>query len=350
MTTHWKSVLIGPDKPVVEVIRVLEASHLQIALVVDEDGRLRGSVTDGDVRRGILRSLPLESPVSEIMHANPVTMSRDTDRADILSAMRLGSYRHMPLLDDDGRVVGLETLEELLTPRQRENCVVLMAGGFGKRLQPLTNDTPKPMLDVGGQPILETTIKRFMDKGFNRFIISVHYLHDQIMSYFGDGRKLGAEIIYLHEAQPLGTAGCLSKLTDRPSAPFFVMNGDILTDLDAQRILDFHVEHDAAATVCVRQYETPIPFGVVEVDNHRLVRIEEKPIKRHFVNAGIYVLEPAVLDLLKPDEPIDMPDLLTSAKQAVGDILVFPIQEYWVDIGQHDDFEKANVDHSGKFS
>ncbi len=350
MQSGCKDFVLRPDTRIIDAVRAIDASELQIALVADAEGRLCGTLTDGDVRRGILRGLELDRPVAEIMEREPLCMSADSNRMERLNMMRQARIRHMPLVDQDRRIVRLETLDQLLEPEPRDEWVVIMAGGLGTRLRPLTEDTPKPMLDVGGRPILETTIQRFARQGFRKIFLSVHYLADRIKDHFGDGRRFGAEIAYLHEAQPMGTAGSLSLLPERPQAPVVVTNGDILTAIDAQRIVAAHAKHRPAATMGVCEYATQIPFGVVEAENCRLVRIEEKPVKRHLVNAGIYVLGPEVLGLLRPDQRCDMPELLTRAKESLGEVMVFPIRDYWMDIGRIDDFDRANDDFEGVFA
>ncbi|MFQ5957898.1 MAG: nucleotidyltransferase family protein [Alphaproteobacteria bacterium] len=343
---NWRRIAVGPETPILSVIQVIEAESAQFALVVGDDGRLLGTVTDGDFRRGILHGIPLDSPVTGIMNDSPRVGTRDTDRSDVLAVMRADQIRHMPIVDDAGCVVGLETLDELIAPKRRDNWVVLMAGGAGTRLRPLTHDTPKPLLEVGGRPILETIVRNFVDHGFHEFFISVNYKADRVSEHFGDGSRLGAHIRYLREESSLGTAGALSLLPERPQHPLVVMNGDILTNIDFPRILDFHSEHDAAATMCVREHDFHIPFGVVEMNVHKFLSIKEKPVQRFFVNAGIYLINPEVLDFLPRSEPLDMPVLFERAKERLGNVFVFPIREYWLDIGQADDFARANHDYT----
>ncbi len=346
---NWQRILVGPEMSILSVIRVIEAETAKFALVVGDQGRLLGTVTDGDVRRGILRNISLESPVTEIMNDSPRVVTGDADRADVLAIMQADQIRHMPIIDGDGQVVGLETLEDLVSPNRRDNWVVLMAGGRGTRLRPLTQDTPKPLLKVGGRPILETILRNFVGRGFHTFFISVNFKADRVQEHFGDGSRFGADIRYLKEDKSLGTAGSLSLLPRRAGHPLIVMNGDILTNIDIPSVLDFHREHAAVATMCVREHNVQIPFGVVEVKAQQFVSIREKPVQRSFVNAGIYLINPEVLDLLPKNQPLDMPELFERVRERLGNVVVFPVREYWLDIGQADDFAQANDDYTAFF-
>ncbi|BAE48889.1 nucleotidyltransferase family protein [Paramagnetospirillum magneticum] len=341
---RWQDTLVSPTTPVLDAIKALDLGAMQIVLVVDGQSRLLGTITDGDIRRGLLRGLPLESPASEVMNPR-FHHGRVEDEAGVLLAtMRRLQISQMPLLDGDGRVVGLKTLEQMLALDGCDNWVVLMAGGEGRRLRPLTQDVPKPLLPVGPRPILETILKNFIEAGFRNFFISVNYRAEQVESHFGDGSALGVSIRYLREDRQLGTAGALGLLPGTPSEPLIVMNGDILTTVDFKQLLAFHQEHRAAATMAVREYHFEVPYGVVEVEGTRLKGIEEKPVVRNFVNAGIYVLNPEVLNLVKPGQPHNMPQIYQTLMDGGQDCAVFPIREYWLDIGRLDDFDRANLD------
>lgn len=341
----WKSTLISPQASILEAMGIIDIGALQIALVVDENGRLIGTVTDGDVRRAILDKVPLEEPVSRIMFTPPTVANIHDERDEILARMRRRQIRHIPVVDDDGRVVGLKVLLDMLQPQQRSNQAVIMAGGLGSRLRPLTEDTPKPLLKVGGKPILENIIENFMDHGINRFCISVNYRADQIKEYFGTGSKWGAEIHYLEEDRKMGTAGALGLLDAPPTDPLVVMNGDLVTKINFSQLLDFHREQHARATMCVREYDFQVPFGVIQVDNHRLTALEEKPTHTFFINAGIYVLEPDILHLINHNEYLDMTTLFALLLEQGEKVTVFPVREYWIDIGRIDDYERAKGDH-----
>ena len=346
----WQDALTNPASTVREAVATIDAAGLQIAIVVDEDRRLLGTVTDGDIRRAILRGVALDDAVTEVMNENPTTAREHDDRETLLTLMRQRHLHQIPLLDATWRVVGLEVLDNLLQPKQRPNAVVLMAGGLGSRLSPLTDNTPKPLLHVGSKPILETILEAFVQHGFGRFYLSVNYLAEQVESHFGDGSRWGVEIEYLRERERLGTAGALSLLPERPAEPLFVMNGDLLTRLNFAHLLDFHTEHAAAATMCVREYEMQVPYGVIETRSHRILDIREKPTERYLVNAGVYVLQPDVLDLIPDGKFFDMPELFMRLIQQEEETAVFPIREYWMDIGRLEDFDRANGQFDQVFS
>ncbi|TAN64333.1 MAG: alcohol dehydrogenase, partial [Magnetospirillum sp.] len=324
-------------------------SAAQIALVVDGNRRLLGTVTDGDIRRGILRGERLEAPAATVMNASPRVASPTMPPQERLALIRSRKLHHLPVVDANGILVGLETESELLTGEDLPNWVVLMVGGLGERLRPLTATTPKPLLPVGGRPLLETILLQLAGSGFRRVFLAVNYMAEKFEEAFGDGARLGLEIRYLREDGKLGTAGALAALPDAPQAPLVVMNGDVLTAVNYRALLDFHLEHAATATMCVREYDIEVPYGVVEVENSRVCGLQEKPVLTHFINAGIYVLDPAVLTRLEPGRPCDMPSLLQRVMDDDLPVVAFPIREYWLDIGRLDDFAKANGDFNRVF-
>lgn len=346
----WKSTLVSPQKTIREVIQTIDAGALQIALVVDESRKLLGTVTDGDIRRAILRAVPLDAPVTDIMNSHPATARQGGDASTLLSEMRARQLSRIPLLDVDGAVVGVELLEELVRPAKSDNWVVLMAGGLGVRLRPLTDECPKPMLKVGDKPLLETIVENFVEQGFTRFFVSVNYMAEKIKAHFGNGSSLGADITYLEERNKLGTAGALGLLPEIPEKPVLVMNGDLLTKVSFRQLLDFHHAHRSQATMCVREYDFQVPYGVVKIDHHRITAIDEKPVHRFFVNAGIYVLQPQVLSHIQPGVYSDMPTLFEKVIAEGGESAVFPIREYWMDIGQMSDYDRANGEFSQVFA
>ncbi len=348
MPNSWKQVCISPLATIGEAIQTIDAGSLQIALVV-EDNRLCGTLTDGDIRRAMLKGLTLDDPASKAMNTGPRTALQGDSRESVIARMRQLHIRQMPIITSDGAITGLETIDELLTPPALINRVVLMAGGFGRRLSPLTDDCPKPMLSIGGCPILETVLLNFIEYGFRNFSISVNYKAEMIVDYFGDGSRWGVEIDYLCESKPLGTAGALSLLRERPTMPFILMNGDILTKVNFNSLLNFHAAQASKATMCVRDYEIQVPYGVVKVDGYHILEIQEKPTQKFFVNAGIYVLDPDVLDLIPNEEPIDMTSLFDKVIEAQWPHAVFPIREYWVDIGRHSDLNRAELDFETRF-
>jgi len=342
----FTKVIVKPDLSIRETIRVIDSSAMQIALVVDGDNHFLGTVTDGDIRRGILNGLPLDAAVEQVMNKKPSICGEDDTKEAILARMSARRLRHMPVVNRDGRLVRLEILDEFLASRERQNTVVLMAGGLGTRLRPLTEKCPKPMLKVGNRPLLESILETFIEYGFHRFYISVNYMAEVVKSHFGDGSRWGVHISYLHENQQLGTAGALSLLPERPTAPLLVMNGDLLTKVNFSQLLDFHSGHHAQATMCVREYDFQVPYGVVKMDDHHITGIDEKPVQKVFVNAGIYVLEPETLDLILRDTYFDMPTLFQKLIELKRDTTAFPIREYWLDIGHLEDFERANIEQS----
>ncbi len=345
----WRAVLIEPETPIMKAIEVLDLGALRIALVVDHHRHLLGVVTDGDIRRGLLNRISLKEPIRTIMNTHPITARESESRDHLLSLMGTREIQHLPVIDPKGRLVGLETLNELARPVTRDNWVVLMAGGLGTRLRPLTQACPKPLLKVGSKPILEVILESFLDQGFNRFFFSVNYKKEMIRDHFGDGSQWGAEIRYLEENGRLGTAGPLSLLPETPEKPVFVMNGDLLTRINFNHILDFHKKHRAVATLCVRKVEQTVPYGVVSLDQHRFLGIEEKPVQEYFVNAGIYLLEPELLSLIPKNSYFDMPELFQTAVKNGHSTAAFPFLDYWLDIGRMGDFQQACQDYPEVF-
>jgi dTDP-glucose pyrophosphorylase len=345
----WKSILVTPETSILDTIKVIDKSALQIALVVSSLNRLLGTVTDGDIRRGILKNVSLDSPVKQVMNLDPLVASSSESPKEIQSRMKARGLKHIPVVDENYSIVDLYLYDQFIAAQKRDNWVILMAGGLGTRLAPLTDLSPKPLLRVGDKPILETIISKFSEYNFDNFYISVNYRADQIKQYFEDGSKWGIHITYIDESQRLGTAGALSLLPEKPTKPIIVMNGDLLTKVNFEQLLDFHDQHGLPATMCVREFQHQIPYGVVKTEEHRLTGIEEKPIHTYFVNAGIYVLSPEVLSHIPRDTFYDMPtlfDTLITKQHGAG---VFPIREYWLDIGRMSDFEKANLEFTGEF-
>jgi NDP-sugar pyrophosphorylase family protein len=284
------------------------------------------------------------------MNRNPKLASAEAPDEEIQALMRREVIHQVPIVDEDRRLVALRTIDTFVAAERLENRVVLMAGGLGTRLRPLTETVPKPMLPVGGRPLLETLVQSFIDQGFYRFDFSVNYRAEAIEEHFGNGYRFGAEISYLREQEPLGTAGSLSLMGERPTAPFFVMNGDILTSINFRHMLDFHKETGAAATMAVFEKGFDIPYGVVEVDGDRLLTIREKPTHNFFISAGIYILEPKVLERIAPGRFLDMPDLFGQMVEEGEVVSAFPIREYWRDIGQHQDLDRAEKDFPQVFA
>jgi dTDP-glucose pyrophosphorylase len=337
----WRSTLLPLGATIQQAIHNLEESGMQIVLVVSEDGTLVGTVTDGDIRRAFLKGWTLQSSIDEMIHRSPLVTPPDVGRELVLQLMQANKVHQLPVIDRERRVVGLHMWDAILTPAVLENPMVIMAGGRGTRLRPHTENCPKPMLEVGGKPMLEHIIERAKADGFEHFIISLHYLGHMIEDHFGDGTKWGVRIEYLREESPLGTAGCLSILPNRPALPFIVTNGDVLTDIRYSDILDFHTRHHASATMAVLQHEVQNQFGVVRLKGVEIEGFEEKPVYRSHINAGIYVLEPAALNHLEARQHCDMPTLFNRIKQATGRTIVYPMHEPWLDVGRPDDLELA---------
>lgn len=345
----WKKTLISPDTPIIKAIQIIDESALQIALVVNSNNTLIGLITDGDIRRGILKGFSLEEPVHKVMFAKPITAKRNESRENILSTMKLKRLHHIPIVDDNGCVIGLEILDKLLQPHHHENWVILMAGGPGSRLRPLTDDCPKPLLKVGEKPLLESILENYIGSGFRRFYISVHYKAEMIKEYIGDGSRWNVEIRYLQEVHRMGTAGALGLLPEKPNQSLIIMNSDLLTKVNFNHLLDFHLDHYAQATMCVREYDLQVPYGVVKIEKNHLVGIEEKPVHNFFISAGIYVIEPNVIDIVPKDIFFDMPSLFKKLIELKCKTIAFPIREYWLDIGCPNDFERANGEYGKEF-
>jgi dTDP-glucose pyrophosphorylase len=348
--TDWKSAVLHVDDTMEMAIRVLNSASLRIVMVADGNNRLLGTITDGDIRRALINKKTMDAAVSEIMFTNPTVGSVDDDRDSILTLMQSRDLLQIPVLDSDGKIVGLETLQQLLDTKKHDNAVFLMAGGFGKRLHPLTTDVPKPLLKVGNKPILETIINQFIDFGFHNFVISTHYKAEMIKDYFGEGSQWGVSINYVYENEPLGTAGALGLLpNDFTDLPMVVMNGDLLTKVNYDRLLAFHEEHGGIATMGVREYDFQVPYGIVRSAEHLVEGIEEKPVHRFFVNAGVYVLSPLLLREIESDKYLDMPHFLESQIRGNHQVNMFPIHEYWLDIGHREEFERAQNDMEDVF-
>lgn len=343
-------ICISASATIRDAILAIDRGRVQIAIVVDDDRRPIATATDGDIRRGLLAGLTLEDQATAVMRRNPVTVPKSAGRPAARRLMRERRLHHVPIVDTSGRLVDLAWIDEIVGLAPNDTHVVLMAGGLGTRLRPLTETLPKPMLPIGDRPLLEVIIRHLQLQGFGRFTISVNYLAEIIKSHFGDGSALGVEIDYIDELERMGTAGALSLMKEYPSSPFVVMNGDILTTLSFERMLQTHVEEGAVATMGAREFSMQVPYGVLKAEGSRLVGIEEKPNQNFYVNAGIYVLSPNIRDYMQPSESLDMPELFQRVMDA-GDVArVQPIKEYWTDIGQMEDLARARAEFSTVFA
>lgn len=349
MMINWKDVLVAPDVTILEAMKIIDETTMQFVAVVDDDMRLLGTVTDGDIRRGLLKGLSLEKSIQNVMNTSPVCEHAGRKKIDYKQIMQKHKLKQLPLLSKDNTLQSILFADELEAFVTKENKVVLMVGGLGTRLHPLTETVPKSMLNVGNKPILETIIESFKSYGFVNFILCVNYKKEIIMDYFQDGSHLDVHIEYIEETKRLGTAGALSLLNEKPKSPFFVMNGDLLTKVNYEQLLAFHNESEAMATMCVREYEYQIPYGVIETDHEQLLSIVEKPVHKSFVNAGIYVLNPEALTFIPEDNFYDMPELYKKLLNIEQRVSAFPLREYWLDIGRIGDYERANSDYEENF-
>lgn len=339
----WRKTFLPPTATIKQAIESLAKTTLQIVLVVSPSDILMGTVTDGDIRRSLLRGFSLDSPIDSIMECNPLVAPEYIGKETLLDLMRINKILQLPIVNSEHKVVGLHLWDEIISPTVRDNPMIIMAGGEGKRLRPLTQDCPKPMLPISGRPMLEHIINNAVHEGFKYFIISINYLGHIIKNHFGDGENWGVKIDYVHEEIPLGTAGSLSLLKNKINKPFVVTNGDVLTDVKYGDLLDFHVRQQAAATMAVRQHEIAHPFGVVSIDGIDIKGFEEKPIWQTHVNAGIYALDPMIITALSENVYCDMPDLFLKLNANGNKTIAYPMHEPWLDIGRPSDLELARL-------
>lgn len=341
----WRRTILAPDATIQQAIRCLSDSGLLIAIVTTDQDVLVGTLTDGDIRRALLRGLDMASPIESVIKREPLVAPPQLGRDDVLRLMQANTIQQLPIVDDRRRVIGLHVWNELMQPAHRPSLMVIMAGGRGERLRPHTETCPKPLLNVGGKPMLEHIIERARSEGFRRFALAVHYLGHMIEEYFGDGSRWQVDIEYLREETPLSTAGALGLLRERPTAPVLVTNADVITDIRYGELLAFHARHRAQATMAVRLHEWQHPFGVVHTTGVDIAGFEEKPVAKTYINAGIYALEPSALDLLIPGQPCDMPTLFGRVKDHGARTIVFPMHEPWIDAGDVEDLQRARSEH-----
>jgi dTDP-glucose pyrophosphorylase/CBS domain-containing protein len=343
--------LITKSITVRELMSIMDRCAMGITLVVDQDRRLEATITDGDLRRAILFGIDLDESVEQLLLVHkdkdrvggPVTASVGAGADELRQLMAQYRVRQIPLIDVERRVIDIALESDYLVNSTLALDGLIMAGGFGKRLMPLTETCPKPMLPVDGKPILERLVCKLQTAGIQHVSISTHYLAESIIEHFHDGKDFGVHIEYVGEDQPMGTAGALAKAVVG-DLPLLVVNGDILTSIDFRAMLEFHREHSADMTIAVQQYEMRIPYGVVTTEGIDAVRIVEKPTVRNFVNAGIYLIQPNVCKMVPSDRTFDMPDLITSLIGARKRVICFPIREYWLDIGRIEHYERASLD------
>jgi dTDP-glucose pyrophosphorylase len=338
----WRKAILPDNAIIQDAISNLDKVAIRIVLVINDSGELQGTISDGDIRRGLLRGLNLNSSIESIIHHNPLVVTEEIGREDVRKLMVANKIQQVPVVDDRHHIVGLYLWDEIAAPLIRPNMMVIMAGGKGTRLLPHTENCPKPMLTVSGKPMLEHIIERAKQEGFSHFVLAINYLGHVIEEYFGDGNRLQVRIDYLKEQSPLGTAGALGLLNPRPTLPFAVTNGDVMTDIHYGELLDFHSRHNAAATMAVRVHEWQHPFGVVQTNGIDIIGFEEKPVHRSHINAGVYVLEPEALGFLEREVHCDMPTLFERLQAKDKRTAAYPIHEPWLDVGRVDDLNRAN--------
>ena len=342
-------ILLRTSSTIEDALNIINLGAVRIALVVDADGKLLGTLSDGDIRRGLLRKVKLNDTIKDAFSKNPATANIIDTRERLLQLCLKNGIGQLPIVDNSHRVVDLFLVDSEFYKKNYENQVVLMVGGLSMRLRPLTDNTPKPMLHVGGRPILQTIVKGFVDSGFTNITMCLGYKSNVIQNYFEDGSDFGANIDYIVEEKRMGTAGALSLLKKEISKPFFVMNGDLLASINYKDMLDFHEESNSKATMCIREYDIKVPYGVVSVNNEEITSIKEKPIHSFFVNAGVYLLGPECIDLIPSNKFYDMPSLFEKMILNKRKITSFPLKEYWLDIGRMDDYHQANNDYFKQF-
>jgi len=341
MSNPIEACLVQESGTVREAMQALERGAVQIALAVDDGRRLTGVLTDGDLRRALLHGTGLDDPVAPLITRRFVAVDARQGRDEVLEIMRARRIGAIPVVDGGGRPIGLHLLYEFLEPVERSNWAIVMAGGQGRRLRPLTEATPKPMLRVAGRPILERIVHHLVGFGIKRIYLSVNYLAPVIEDYFGDGSRFGCRIEYLREEEPLGTAGALGLLAEPPTEPIVVMNGDLVTSADIAGLLDCHAAGDFAATIGVRRYLHTVPFGCVVREDDRVVRLDEKPTLVREVNAGIYALSPDAAGLVPPGRVAMMPDVIGALLERGKRVGVFEIEDDWIDVGQREQLVRA---------
>lgn len=345
----WRQAILPPNATIEQAIRNLDKVAIKIVLVVNDRAELVGTISDGDIRRGLLKGLDIGSSIASVIQHNALVAPPEMGRELAMQMMVANRIQQIPIVNESHHVVGLYLWNEITTSPARTNLMIIMAGGVGTRLRPHTENCPKPMLLVAGRPMLEHIIERAKLEGFSRFMLAIHYLGHMIEDHFGNGERLGVRIEYLREQSPLGTAGALGLLNPCPNAPFVVTNGDVITDIHYGELLDFHIRHGATATMAVRVHEWQHPFGVVQIRGVEIVGFEEKPVARSHINAGVYVLDPEVLSILSANSHCDMPTLFERVQAQAKRTVAYPMHEPWLDVGRPDDLNRANAETSKKF-
>ena len=338
----WQKSILKFDSSIQQAISNLNSSGLKIVLVVNDKNEFIGTISDGDIRRGLLANLNINDAIKNIIHYEALVVPPEFTKESALKLMELNQIFQVPIIDSQKNIAGLFLRHSIVIENERNNIMVIMAGGIGKRLLPHTENCPKPMLEVSGKPILEHIIERAKSEGFKNFILSINYLGEMIESYFGTGEKMGVNIDYVREKKPLGTAGALSLLNLKTEEPFIVSNGDVITDIRYGELLDFHNKNNSTATMAVNLYEWQNPYGVVGLDGIDITGFDEKPIHRTHINAGVYVFSKNSLAFLEKDSHCDMPKLFEHLMASSQKIIAYPMHEPWLDVGRSADLNKAN--------
>ncbi len=347
--SSFKECITSEDGDIRKAISTIEKGGLRIALIIGKDKKLVGTICDGDIRRGLLKGFTLDSPLSHVIKRNYHRASSDVSKKELSKIMKKNSISQIPIVTDDNKLIGLEISHDLIPDSSNyltPNYALLMAGGKGTRLQPITNNCPKPLLPINGKPILEIILEQCINSGIRNFYISVHYLAEKIINYFGDGSKWNVNIEYLSENIPLGTAGALTLLPPTIKDPIIVINGDVLTKTNFHEILKYHSENNADITICAREHKLSSPYGVIEVQGIKFKSMIEKPSFRQLVNAGIYVINPQLIEQIKTNNYIDMPEFIKETKNREKNVIVYPVHEYWIDIGKPETLNKAYFEWS----
>ncbi len=344
-----QNIKLSKNASIEEALKVIGDGAMQIALIVDKSDKLIGTLTDGDIRRGLLKGLDLKSSIKSIIFKTP-TIAKESDTKEMILKLAISKkLNQIPIIDESGKVIGIQQISQLVKPNEKKNKVILMVGGLGERLGSLTKDTPKPMLKVGNKSILETIVESFKSYEYTNIVMCLNYKSEIIKDYFGDGSEFGVNIEYILEEKRMGTAGALSLLKDNLKEPFFVMNGDLLTNVNFEKIHEFFLSNNAQALMCVREYESQVPYGVINIENTKIVSVEEKPTQKFFVNAGIYMLNPEVLKYIPKNEFYNMTTLFEKLIDKDENTISFPLDGYWLDIGRFEEYKKANEEYNDVF-
>tara|TARA_E500000178_G_C16990399_1_gene740489 strand:+ start:295 stop:1338 length:1044 start_codon:yes stop_codon:yes gene_type:complete len=341
-------IKISKHATIKQALKIISEGSFRIAIVVDKKDKLLGILTDGNIRRGFLKGLNINSSIKSIIFKKPIVAKKNDSKEKLLQLAISKKIYQIPVVDRNGKAIGVHVLDELIAPKDKSNKVVIMAGGKGMRLRPLTKNIPKPMLKIGNKPILQTIVERFRESGYKNLVMCVNHKSSIIKNYFGNGIKFGVNIEYINEKKKMGTAGALSLIKTELTKPFFVINGDLMINLDFEKMLDFHNENNSKATMCIAEYNLELPYGEVKLNNENIKSIEEKPIHKIFVNAGVYILDPKCIKLV-PKKFYDMPSLFKKIIASKKKTISFPIHEYWVDIGRFDDYKRAKVEYPKVF-